>query len=244
MSRNFELMKQLEVEVDAAEPLMPAAPHHVILKRVAPAEGSDLFEEEILRLVQAIFLPANGRASRHVVFCGVDGESGSSSVCASTARALVSNVARPVCLVDANVRLPRLSSVLGIDALVPFSGKSTSIREQCVKIGDNLWFAGTYLMSDDRGSLLALDGLKQRLAQLQGAFEYLLVDAPGTLVGGDAALLGQLADAAVLVVEANKTRKLPARKAKETLDAAGVQVLGTVLNNRTFAIPEAIYRRL
>jgi len=46
------------------------------------------------------------------------------------------------------------------------------------------------------------------------------------------------------VIEANRTRRLTARKAKETLDAAGVRLLGTVLNNRTFAIPEAIYRKL
>jgi Mrp family chromosome partitioning ATPase len=35
-----------------------------------------------------------------------------------------------------------------------------------------------------------------------------------------------------------------ARKAKQTLEAANVRVLGTVLNNRTFPIPEKIYRML
>ena len=244
MSRNFELLKQLEIEVGAKEELAPAAPDRVILKHVSPTNGSELFGEEVLRLVQAIFLPATGRPSRYVVFCGVDGESGSSTVCASTARALALNVTKSVCVVDANVRLPRLSGILGVDTLIPFSSNSISIREQCAKLSDNLWFAGTELFADDRGSLLAVEELKHRFLQLQGAFEYLLVDAPGTLVSGDAALLGQLAGAAVLVIEANSTRKFPARKAKEALDATGVRVLGTVLNNRTFAIPEAIYRRL
>jgi Mrp family chromosome partitioning ATPase len=53
-----------------------------------------------------------------------------------------------------------------------------------------------------------------------------------------------LADAAVLVVEANSTRKIAARKAKEFLERAGVQLIGTILNNRTFPIPEAVYRIL
>ena len=35
-----------------------------------------------------------------------------------------------------------------------------------------------------------------------------------------------------------------ARKAKQALEAANVRVLGTVLNNRTFPIPEKIYRML
>jgi Mrp family chromosome partitioning ATPase len=71
-----------------------------------------------------------------------------------------------------------------------------------------------------------------------------LIDAPGTSSSRDAALLGQLADAAILVVEANSTRKMAARKAKEFLERAGVQLIGTILNNRTFPIPEALYKIL
>jgi protein-tyrosine kinase len=48
----------------------------------------------------------------------------------------------------------------------------------------------------------------------------------------------------VLVLEANSTRRVAARKAKQALEAANVRVLGTVLNNRTFPIPEKIYRLL
>jgi Mrp family chromosome partitioning ATPase len=75
-------------------------------------------------------------------------------------------------------------------------------------------------------------------------FEYMLIDAPGTSVCGDAQLLGLVADAAILVIEANSTRRLTARKAKETLDAAGVRLLGTILHNRSFPIPEGLYKRL
>ena len=60
----------------------------------------------------------------------------------------------------------------------------------------------------------------------------------------DAALLGQTADGVVLVLEANATRWRTARKAKQALKDANVKVLGTVLNNRTFPIPEKIYRLL
>jgi Mrp family chromosome partitioning ATPase len=72
----------------------------------------------------------------------------------------------------------------------------------------------------------------------------MLIDAPGTSVCGDAQLLGQIADAAILVIEANSTRRLTARKAKESLESAGVRLLGTVLCNRLFPIPERLYRIL
>ena len=115
--------------------------------------------------------------------------------------------------------------------------KSTSIREQCVQIGGNLWLAGTDLLTDDRGGLLSEAELKRLLVQPRSVFEYVLIDAPGTSVCGDAAVLGQVAYGVVLVIEANSMRRLTARKAKETLDAAGVRLLGTVVYNRSFPIP-------
>jgi Mrp family chromosome partitioning ATPase len=89
-----------------------------------------------------------------------------------------------------------------------------------------------------------VDELKERLAQLRDVFDYVLIDAPGTNVCGDAQLLGQVVDAAILVIEANTTRRLTARRAKDALDAAGVRILGAVLHDRTFPIPERLYKRL
>jgi receptor protein-tyrosine kinase len=247
MSRNFELMTQLEIEVGATDNPTPAAADRAAATEVAPIlsrHASSASGEEMLRLIQHIFLSANGNAPRQVVLCGVDGENGSSSVCARAGRTLAANSSRPVCLVDANVRSPRLSGMFGVDKTTPFSGSSASLREQCVKIGGNLWLAGPNILADKSRVLLPPDQLKERLAQLRNEFEYMLIDAPGTSVCGDAQLLGQVADAAILVIEANSTRRLTARKAKETLDAAGVRLLGTVLHNRSFPIPERLYKRL
>jgi Mrp family chromosome partitioning ATPase len=241
MSRNFELLTQIESEVGTTHHPAPAAAYRAAVEAVVPR---DVGGEEMLRLVQSIFLSTNGSAPRQVVFCGVDGENGSSSVCASAGRTLAANSSRSVCLVDANLRSPRLSGLFGVNTTILFPSKSASVREQCVQISRNLWLAGTNLLTDDRDALLSLAELKHLLAQLSGEFEYLLIDAPGTRVCGDAAILGQVADAAVLVIEADSTRRMSARKAKEALDTAGVRLLGTVLHNRNFPIPAGLYKRL
>ena len=118
-----------------------------------------------------------------------------------------------------------------------------------MKIGGNLWLAGPEILADNSRVLLPPDELKKRLAQLRETFEYMLIDAPGTSVCGDAQLLGLVADAAILVIEANSTRRLTARKAKETLDAAGVRLLGTVppqpfIPNSTNTLQETVARSL
>jgi Mrp family chromosome partitioning ATPase len=247
MSRNFELMTQLELEAVVTDRPEPDATDRATARDVVPilsSHASNAGGEEMLRLIQRIFLSANGSAPRQVVLCGVDGENGSSSVCAMAGRTLAANSSRPVCLVDANVRSPRLSGLFGVDGTTPFSGSSASLREQCVKIGGNLWLAGPNILAANSRVLLPPVQLKERLTQLRDEFEYMLIDAPGTSVCGDAQLLGLVADAAILVIEANSTRRLTARKAKENLDAAGVRLLGAVLHNRSLPIPEGLYKRL
>ena len=207
-------MTQLEIEAGITDKPMSATADRATGMEVVPIlsrHTTNASREEMLRLIQRIFLSANGSAPRQVVLFGVDGENGSSSVCAMAGRTLAANSSRPVCLVDANVRSPRLSGIFGVDGTTPFAGPSTSLREQCVKIGGNLWLAGPNILADNSRLLLPPDQLKERLAQLRVIFEYMLIDAPGTSVCGDAQLLSQVADAAILVIEANSTRRLTAR---------------------------------
>lgn len=242
MSRNFELLKQLESDVDVSA-LPRSVPDNLSVKQVSSKEVGDLFGEEIVLLVQTVFLATNRRTARKVVFCGVDAENGSSSVCASAGRALTALSEKSVCLVDANVRLPRLSAALGINTAIPFPSHSISMREQCAHVNGNLWLAGTDLLTDDFGCLLSLPELKHRFAQLEACFDYLIVDAPGVGVSREAALLGELTGAVILVIEADSTRRQTARRAKESLEAAGVRLLGTVLRNRSFPIPQNLLKR-
>jgi len=247
MSRNFELLRQLDIEAGTSDKSDSVRPDLSINTEVAPIlsrHTSSVSGEEILRLIQRIFLSANGTAPRQVVLCGVDGENGSSSVCAMAGRTLAANSSREVCVVDANVRSPRLAGIFGVDGTSPFSGTSAPLRDQCVKVGNNLWLAGPSILADRSRVLLPPTELKKRLAELRNEFEYMLIDAPGTSVCGDAQLLGLVADAAILVIDANSTRRLTARQAKISLDSAGVRLLGTVLFNRAFPIPDGLYKRL
>jgi Mrp family chromosome partitioning ATPase len=247
MSRNYELMTQLEIEAGVTDKYGTASTNTADRTAIVPILSnytSDFGGEEMLRLVQRIFLSANGTAPRQVVLCGVDGENGSSSVCAMAGRTLAANSSRKVCVVDANVRSPRLASMFGVDGTSPFSGSSAPLRDQCVKVGNNLWLAGPSILADKSRVLLPPVELKERLEELRHEFEYMLIDAPGTSVCGDAQLLGLVADAVILVIEANNTRRLTARNAKESLDSAGVRLLGTVLYNRSFPIPQKLYRAL
>jgi Mrp family chromosome partitioning ATPase len=106
----------------------------------------------------------------------------------------------------------------------------------------NLWFLpagsrrdGIYRYPSDR--------LRERMMELKKQFDYILIEAPPA-IAANTILIGQMADGVVMVVEAHSTRREIACTAKETLEAAHVTLLGAVLNNRTFPIPEALYWKL
>jgi Mrp family chromosome partitioning ATPase len=242
MSRKFDLLNQLELETEPTEDRARGVADQVILNKLSPKDLGEPIGDEMLHLAQTTFLSNTGRVQRLVVFCGVDEDNGSGSVCAGAGRAIALLGSKSVCLIDANVRTSPLSRVFGVDSAIPFPGRPASFREQCLLIERNLYFASTDLLFDGRGALLSVPDLKLRLKQLQDTFDYVLIDAPASSVCGDATALGQLTDAVILVIEANRTRRMTARRAKETLEAAGVRLLGTVLRNESSPLPKRLLK--
>jgi Mrp family chromosome partitioning ATPase len=246
MSRNFDLIQEIEQERQfiTTPDHPPASTFRSAVKENGSQPDGNSEDRQITRLVQNVFLSGGELAPRKVVFCGVDEESGSSSVCARVGRILASQSPKSVCVVDANLRLARISRILGVAATIPISKETSSSPERCSHAGGNLWLAGTEHLAGVRGHPLENVEVEQRLAHLSNSFDYLLIDAPGLGVCSDAALLGKIADATILVIEAGLTRRTSAVAAKAILDAAGVPLFGTVLLNWTLPIPETLFNRL
>jgi len=247
MSKNFEVLSRIGIERGAV-PLEAATTFDVsvLLEEKRPQSdkcGSSL-RPEILKLVNVLFL-APQNAPRCVLFCGVDETDDSQGVCISIARALAKEVPQKICLMDAKLSGSCLEESLET-ADGPFSSPDPTggIDEYTRQIGENLWFlSATTILSVSLGNNGSVH-LCSALLRLRREFDYVLVHTPPAGTDRVASVLGQVADGVVLVLEANNTRRVTARSAKETLEAAKVRLLGTVLNNRTFPIPEKLYRRL
>jgi Mrp family chromosome partitioning ATPase len=245
MSRNFELLRRAgEEDILSGRSGGDPRPDDVGRRPLVPREPS---EPEIVRFVQRVFAFPNSHAPRTVVFSSVEGN-GSSEICCSAGRALAAQGLGSVCLLDAKLRAPSLHQLLGISKfplLADAATRSGPIKDFGVRVaGRDLWLLPPGSLAAEAQSLLASDRLQARMERLREEFGYVLIDAPPVSSSADAVLLGQMADGVILVVEANSTRRETARTAKDTLEGANVKVLGAILNNRTFPIPEALYRRL
>jgi Mrp family chromosome partitioning ATPase len=252
MSKNFELMQQVGRQFEAPPISRPSREFPKTLvksqRNGARLDLGEVAREETLKLVQRIFVSPGQKAPRAVLFAGIDQGVGCSQICLLVAETLRSTVDGSICLVEANLRSPSLPGMLGTtnhhgltDALLQ-EGPIRSFARP-VEI-DNVWLLSCGSLSPDSPNFLNSDRLKARFEELRSEFDYLLVDAPSLTRYADATALGRLTDGLVLVLEANSTRREAALTVVENLRAAQIQVLGAVLNKRTFPIPESIYHRL
>jgi hypothetical protein len=241
MSQNFELLEQIEQEHKRSV-VVPITAHSVGTAEasVAGFDQSAFAKEEISRLVQRIFWPSAERDTRTVVFCGVEDARGSSTICLDVARELASRSSDRVCVVNAK-------SSNGGEHLETIGSPSRlwsdDLPQNGNQVEDNLWVFPAGCVCNGNG-LPTVSALRSQLDKVRKAFRYVLIDARPVGIYADTAFLAQLADGVVLVVEADVTRRIAARIAKEALEGASANLLGIVLNNRTFPIPEALYRKL
>ena len=204
--------------------------------------------EERMRLVQRLFVLPGSESPRMVLFCGIGAENGSSLVCARAGETLASQVKTWVCMVDANWRFPSLHESLqtynhcGLSDAVLRLGCIRNVARQMN--GGNLWLVTAGTRVSEPHTLLTSECLESRMAELKSNYNFILVDAPPVDLYVDAMMLGKLVDGVVLVLQANSTRREVARKAKASLESAGIRVFGAVLNKRTFPIPDFLYNKV
>ena len=252
MSRNFELLQKLgkeqDIVVPSAKDAFPQASPIAAASAAQAAAADNPGIEEINGVVHQIFLVPRAAAPRTVVFASPEQGSGCSWVCAHVADVLAARVAGSVCLVDANLRNPSLHSQFGIEnhrgiseALLQPDPIRTFVRPLGLP---NLWLISGGSSAEAAQGFLASDRMRLRMTELKAEFDFVLVDTPAMNASNEAFSIGSLADGVVVVLKANASRKQTARQAIEQLQGGKARVLGAVLNQRTFPIPESIYKRL
>jgi capsular exopolysaccharide synthesis family protein len=261
MSRNFELLQKLGKEQDMfltdAEPI--AAPEPVEFQPVeinppqlemqpAQLEMQPAQKDELTKLVQRLFLATGAETSRVVVVASMEAGSGSSWICARMAETLASQISASVCVVDANLGAPSLHQQFRVEnhhGLSDALRDGAPVRQFVGRVRrENLWLLSCGADSNNWQNLVGSDRMRMRIAELRQEFDYVLIDAPALNTSNDAVMLGCAADGVALVLKANSSRRETARKAMHELERAKIKVLGAVLNQRTFPIPQNIYDRL
>jgi len=249
MSRNFELLNQMgKGQVLLTKEVPPVnVPLPEVFASSPSLEIDGMAREEITKLVHRVFLLGGAEAPRRVVFTGTESGNGSTWMCAHAAEILASQVARTVCVVDCNLRRPtmhqqfRVQNHNGLSDALRGEGPA---RQYAHQLRRNLWLVSCGADSDSAVEMLTSDRMKMRLTELSNDFDYVLLDVASLSGSNHGIVLGNLTDGIVIVLKAHHTRRDTTRDIISSIQAANVRVLGAVLNQRTFPIPEKIYKRI
>jgi len=264
MSKNFELLQSLNKDqevFDTGAELSPVSPLQIashpfplesegkpIELQPLKLEMEEKQRDEVMKFVHHVFFMPEAEAPRTVVLTSAEPGNGCSWICCRAAQILASQVRGPICVVDANLRSPALHEHFGVEnhhGLSDALRVTESIRNFVRPLGrQNLGLLSCGARAPNAHTLLLSDPMRLRLAELRQYFEYVLIDAPALSLGRDSIVLGRAAEGVILVLKANSSRREAARKAVQDLQNAGVRILGAVLNQRTFPIPQVIYDKL
>jgi hypothetical protein len=253
MSKNYELLQQAQFgigpvpTITTSEQSVPEQSIASVVPKVCSISEL-VVREEALKLVQRLFLSPDQSAPKAVLFAAIDANFGCNWLCSLTAKLLAKSVSGSVCLVEGNFRSPSFSESFGVNrerGLIDSLRHDGPIREFVSQGGaENLWLLPSGSPIEDPMILLNGTRMRDRFQELRKEFDYIVMNAPPLNVYADGMVLGRLMDGVVVVLEANASRREAALRVTNSLRTTNIPILGAVLNNRTFPIPEAVYKRL
>lgn len=204
-----------------------------------------LVESQLRSLVRRVFFPGWPRPAHQVVLSAVD-----DSETGTTALKIGEAMAREI---PGNIGLVEIQRI-GLPEETPFGRKTPEqvgtdqrpavLRMSSRQILSKLWLIPYTAFCAGHRNGLSASWLRGRLSELRLDFDYLLINAASVNRSSEPALLGSLTDGVILTIAANATRRLVARKCTSALRDANARVLGTILTDRVFPIPEKLYRKL
>jgi protein-tyrosine kinase len=247
--------KQGEVENPLEPDETPEEAHHPLPGDIPRQLANDL--QVLQENIEAIWMQKNFKTV--LITSSVRGE-GSSTVAANWARLLARDrmtglpvddmdlIGGGILLIDANLRRPVLHSFFDIDR----KRGLTEVLQGELRLDEvlkgaprrNLWVITAGKPAANPADLLGSLLMKGLLDECRNRFEMVILDsAPVTLYPETLALAKQV-ETAILVVRSGKTRWEVAQSARNQLQKVNTHLLGVVMNQRKFIIPEWIYRRI
>jgi capsular exopolysaccharide synthesis family protein len=153
-----------------------------------------------------------------------------------------------VLVVDADLRRGRVAKYLGVNPKVGLTEllmDKIEMSEALFNIDvENLTFISAGSVPANPVELLSSDPMNRLLTVMKTKFDHIIIDTPPVISVTDAGIVGAQADGVIMVIQAGRTQRGIVKRATELLHQSHSKILGHVLTNIEYHLPEYIYRYL
>jgi len=170
---------------------------------------------------------------RTLVVTSAAPEEGKSTTIANLAVTMAQGGKKTI-LVDCDLRRPTLHEIFNLPAEPGLTNLLLEDRDQ--QLVHDTEVEGLQVLTSgplppNPADLLGSQKIDQIISQLASSADIVLFDAPPVIAVTDATVLGSKVNGVLLVINAGKTRREHAARARELLDRANVRIIGAALVN-------------
>lgn len=203
-------------------------------KLIAMANPKSVISEQFRTLRTNINFSAPDGELRSFVYTSASPSEGKSTVAANAA-IVFAQAGKKVAFIDGDMRKPTVHYTFHMQNTAGLSNVLTkqALAEDVIKESSipNLDVMTCGPIPPNPAELLGSNATTKLIEELKEIYDVIIFDAPPVLSVTDAQIVSNKVDGTVLVLSANNTEKDSIVKAKELLDAAQANIIGTVLNN-------------
>ena len=212
-------------------------------------DSKALISEQYKTLRTNILSMNKGKPPKSIVITSSTQSEGKTVTSLNLAFSMAQEVHKPkVLLVDADLRKGKMVKYLGVERNIGFSellSEQASMNDVMFHLdAENLTFISSGAVPENPSELLASKNMKNFLSTVRAEFDFVIIDTPPIIAVTDAGIVGNQVDGVIMVVQAGKTQRGVIHRAEEILYQSHSKVLGQVLTNIEYHLPEYIYRYL
>ncbi len=222
-----------QIAAAAELPLLGEIPAVRRVQAAALLDRDPAYAEAVLRLAANLVSMAQGRGLHTLLVVSAEPQEGKSALVAALGIAVARQGYRVV-LVDADLRLSALHSLLGLDNA---NGLSRVLQQEAslAEALQRTEHAGLQVLTSgpahpQPGELLGSQAMRAVLSELARCGDLIVLDSPAYLAVADAAMLAPAVDGALLVSRRGRVRRESIRAVRQQWPALGASLLGVVVN--------------
>ncbi|AHM57308.1 tyrosine-protein kinase YwqD [Peptoclostridium acidaminophilum DSM 3953] len=146
----------------------------------------------------------------------------------------MADLGKKTVIIDCDLRRPRLHKAFGmtnIGGVTDILLNSDSYKGYLKRTGiENLEIITAGQIPSNPSEMLSSRSMARLIEQIRGDYDYVFIDASPVAAVTDAIILSAMADGALLVCHSGGVEVELAKSAKQSLEKAGANIIGVVLN--------------